>query len=273
MRSARCTLKSCVLLILFLGFSSAGRPQTTSGPGTAAFGNIPLGLERNVGQTNGDVQFLSRGQGYTLFLTSTEAVFVLNPTNFQPLVRTAGFAGNRLNLQEMLKQRKLAIPPAVVRMKLVGANLTPNAAGVGKLPGTVNYFIGKDPTKWRSNVPTYSRVQYTGVYPNVDLVYYGNQRQLEYDFVVAPGGDPRKVAFGFEGADNLSVDPSGDLVMSTKVGQLRLKKPAIYQMENGSRKPIDGGFEPRTPNTIGLTIKSYDRTKPLVIDPVLTYST
>ena len=149
------------------------------------YGKLPLGFEANAGQTDGRVKFLSRGRGYALFLTGDEAVLKLTKSSAgkrqKPGVRSqeSGTNGGQLTTDSIL------------RMRLVGANTSATVRGAEELPGKSNYFIGNDPKKWRTNVPTYAQVKYQGVYPGVDLVYYGNQGgQLEYDFVVAPGADP-----------------------------------------------------------------------------------
>src|SRR6266568_1543652 len=153
-----------------------------------SYGHLPLSFEANQGQTDAQVQFLAHGQGYSLFLTAREAVFVFRPPA----------AHGPRSTSRVLKQRAgqdiPASAQAVVRMQLLGANPAPQVVGLEELPGKSNYFIGNDPHKWRTNVPTYARVKYESVYPGVDLVYYGNQGQLEYDFVVQPGADPSRIA-------------------------------------------------------------------------------
>ncbi|MDD5034636.1 MAG: SBBP repeat-containing protein [Methylococcaceae bacterium] len=134
-----------------------------------------------------------------------------------------------------------------LRMKLLGAKPNPDISGLDELPGKVNYFTGSDPSKWRSGVSTYAKVRYASVYPGIDLVYYGNQRQLEYDFVVNPGADPNAIRLSFEGADQARVDENGDLVLTTPSGELRLHKPSIYQDINGQRRPVEGRFILHTP--------------------------
>jgi hypothetical protein len=197
------------------------------------------------------VKFLSRGPGYTLFLTPTEAALAL------------------------IKSSADTNPPkgTLLRMKLVGANPQPPVSGVQELRGKVNYFIGDDPRQWRTNVPTYAKVKYESVYPGVDLVYYGDGRQLEYDFVVAPGSDPKAIALAFEGADNLEVDAQGDLVLAVNGGELRLRKPLVYQEVDGRRKPIAGNYILKPRSRVGFQVAAYDTSKALVIDPVLVYST
>src|SRR5262249_49133778 len=142
----------------------------------------------------------------------------------------------QFDLSDLRSQVKLPNPQsAVLRMKLAGANRMPQVIGLEELPGTSNYFAGRDSKRWRTNIPTYSKVKYGSVYPGVDLVYYGNQRQLEYDFVVAPGTDPKTIRLVFTGADNLTVDDRGDLSLETAGGRVRMHKPLIYQEVDGAR--------------------------------------
>ena len=235
------------------------------------YGELPLIFEANQGQTDARVDFLSRGRGYTLFLTPTEAVMSL----------VLPERGQRMR-PEISNAFSASIPPAInarrrfttLRMKLVGANTHPGKAGLEELPGKVNHFLGNDTAKWRSNVATYTKVRYQDVYPGVDLVYYGNQRRLEYDFVVAPRADPEAITLSFEGVDKLDVDARGDLVFRT-AGEpvLRLHRPLIYQDIDGVRQTISGGYAITDTHQVGFRIGAYDTAKPLVIDPVFVYST
>jgi hypothetical protein len=215
-----------------------------------AYGKLPLSFEANEGQVDGRVKFISRGPGYGLFLTSTEAVLVLRK-----------------------KSRAQDEQQDVVRMQLLKANAAPHVEGQDELPGKSNYFIGNDPAKWRAGVANYARVQYRSVYPGIDMVYYGNQRQLEYDFVVAPGADPRRVALGFDGVDALKVDAGGDLVLSTAGGEIRQHKPVVYQEVDGARREVAGNYVLKGASEVGFDVGEYDTSRPLVIDPVLVYST
>ena len=148
------------------------------------YGRLPLHFEENRGQTDARVRFLSRGSGYALFLTRDEAVLQLRKADPGP----AGIRNPQLG------------PPVTLRMRLAGANPNAEARGVEDLPGKANYLIGNDPSRWRTGIPTYARVLYRNVYAGVDLVYYGNQRQLEHDFVVAPGADPKQIRLAVEGS-------------------------------------------------------------------------
>ncbi len=156
---------------------------------------------------------------------------------------------------------------------LVGAASNAKAVGEDPLPTKVNYFIGNDPKKWQTNVKTYARVRYQNVYPGIDLLYYGNNRQVEYDFLVSPGADAGKIQFSVQGADALSVDAEGNLVLSKGGSQLYFQAPGIYQQVNGSHVKVSGKYFVQDSTHVGFTIAAHDRSKTLVIDPVLVYST
>jgi hypothetical protein len=185
-----------------------------------AYGRIEMSFEANRGQTDESVNFLARGAGYTLFLKPSEAVLVLSRRGGA----AAQDAPNQLNDEHAIETPRdgedgtpedaTHEPPRVLRMMLVGANETAAVAGADELEGKVNYFLGSNPSKWQTDVPTYGRVRYAGVYPGVDLVYYGNQRQLEYDFVIAPGRDAAAVKLQFDGADKVETDAEGDLLLT-----------------------------------------------------------
>jgi hypothetical protein len=219
-----------------------------------AYGKVPLGFEANDGQTDHQVKFLTRGPGYNLFLTSTEAVLSLR----HPHQRSDA----RRRLQN-----------DVVRMKLVGANPAPKIEAADMLPGKSNYFIGNDSTKWRVNVSTFARVNYREVYPGVDVVYYGNQQKLENDFVIAQGVDPGVIALAFDGASRISIEHDGGLFLRVGRSEVRLLKPVIYQVVDGARREIAGNYVMKNRKHVAFEVGDYDRTLPLVIDPVLVYST
>lgn len=234
---------------------------------SGGYGNMELYFEKNQGQSDTRVQYIARGGGYTLFLTNTEAVFALKP----PVPATSSVRRGKIDRKRLLALKNLR--PSVLRMALADANQTPSTEGITRLPGIVNYFIGRDPKKWHAGIPTYGSVQFYDVYPGVDMIYYGNKRQLEYDFAVRPGADPSKIAFEFQGADRLSLSGTGEVNIDSKAGRLSIHKPVIYQLVNGQRKAVGGNFALRSATRIGIEVESYDASKPLVIDPVLAYST
>jgi len=179
-----------------------------------------------------------------------------------------------------------SVPPATVRLELIDANSQAKVEGLDILPGKSNYFIGNDPQKWLTNIPNYAKVRYRDVYPGVDLVYYGNPNkagQLEYDFVVAPGADPGSIKLSIVGAGHLSLDAHGNLLIAVAGGQVRLNKPIVYQetaqqassakQTEGAKHFLDGRYRLEANGQISFKLAVYDTSKPLVIDPVLSYST
>src|SRR5437016_4098770 len=235
---------------------------------SAAYGKLPLSFEENQGQTAREVRYVSRGSGYELFLTPQEAVLALRakrPLDLSPLHRTA-------SLRAFRKARRAGQVTAI-RMRLEGANPEPQIAGTDPLPTKVNYFIGNDPKKWHTDVPSYGRVKYEGVYPGIDVVFYGNQGKLEYDFLVAPGADPEAIQLKIAGARKMRLNSRGSVVLSVAASEVELQKPRIYQMIDGKRRLIEGRYVVAADHRVRFSVAHYDRSKPLVLDPVLNYST
>src|SRR5262245_16221645 len=207
-----------------------------------AYGNLPLSFEVNRGQADPSIKFISRGGNYNL--------------SFAPMGATLHLQGASANQS------------ATLQIKPVNANPSPKIVGLDQLPGKSNYIIGSDRTRWRTNIPNYARARYEELWPGVDAVFYGNQRNLEYDFVVKPGVDPRVIELTFNGAERISIDEDGDLVLYTAVGEIRQRKPLIYQEAHGSRREVIGGYALKGERRIGFRVAEYDRRLPLVIDPV-----
>jgi membrane-bound inhibitor of C-type lysozyme len=245
------------------------------------YAKLPVSFEANTGQTDASVQFLARLWGYSVYLTGTEAVVVLKQGS---AVRKS----DRSGLAALNGLPAADVSPRVLHMQLLGGNPEPQGIGRDELPGKVHYFLGNDSAKWRTNVSTFARVEYENIYPGINLVYYGNPGQLEYDFVVAPGADPQAIHIGLTGADDVGLDERGDLVLRAGEQPIHLRKPVAYQDVNGSRQEVAAAFvllngasevasaaeEPRGPvPQIGFAVASYDASRPLVIDPVLSYST
>jgi hypothetical protein len=158
-------------------------------------------------------------------------------------------------------------------MQFVGSNHAAQVVGQDELPGKVNYYLGKDTSTWHTNIPTFARVEYQNVYPGIDLAYYGKQQQLEYDFIVAPGADPRAITLGFTGADRVTIDEQGDLVLHSAGGDVRQHRPFLYQEVGGVRQEVAGNFEFRGDGQVGFRVDAYDTSRPLIIDPpVYIYS-
>ena len=239
-------LRAGALLPAALLLSAAARTAPAPPPRMGdSYGKLPLSFEANRGQTARQVKFLARGPDYSLFLTGDAAVLSLH------------------------RQRA----DAVLRMKLVGAKAPASVTGADPLPGKSNYFIGRDPSRWRTNVPTYGAVKYAAVYPGIDLVYHGNQRLLEYDFRVAPGADPRAIGIRFQGARKLTVNREGALVIGLGGDEVIEPAPVIYQEIGGQRQTVAGRYVLRGRGRVGFSLAEYDRTQELVIDPTLVYST
>ncbi len=257
---ARALVLVSILLILVPAWVLASAGPAGAAPALGAGGPLPLAFEPNQGQADAAVKFLARGRGYGLFLTPTETVLVLAP---------AGRAGRLARRPGPGAADQGA--PSIVRVRFVGADAGAQITGVTPLPGRSHHFVG-DASRWRRDVPTFARVQYTEVYPGVSLVFYGNERELEYDFVVAPGADPGVVELAFDGADLLRLDASGDLAIATAGGEVRLRRPVIYQDTDAGRRTIDGGYVVEG-RRVRFRLAAWDASRPLVIDPVLGYST
>ncbi|HEY8186188.1 MAG TPA: SBBP repeat-containing protein [Pyrinomonadaceae bacterium] len=235
----------------------------------ASYGKAPLSFETNQGQFDPSVKFLARGPGYQLYLSSTEAVLSLK--------RDAGGSKNKPTEKDSRSQAnaRRSSTGDVVRMRLLGARSEPRVSGEDLLPGKVNYLLGNDPRAWRTNITTYGKVKYENVYQGIDLVYYGSQRQLEYDFHVAPGADPGAIRFGFEGVRETKIDAvTGDLIMWLSGGEvIRQHKPVLYQEVGGARRAISGRFALLGHGQVGFEVGTYDKSRALIIDPVLVYAT
>jgi hypothetical protein len=226
-----------------LAAASTATDQTNKAKIAAEYLKLPMTFELNEGQTDPQVKAMSRGSRYGLFLTSNESVFVVAPGKEQ----------------------------SVVRVRTVGSNPEAKVSGVDRLSSVSSYFVGKDQSKWRKNVANYGRVKYNSIYPGIDLIYYGNQQQLEYDYLVAPGADPSSIQLAIEGARKLRIDRNGDLRLETKNGAIYQHKPVVYQQINGSRREIAGSFLVRG-NQVSFKLGDYDHSQELVIDPSLAFS-
>ncbi len=202
---------------------------------------MPLRFEANSGQSAANVKFVARGPGYTMLLAAGEAV--------------------------------LSLRGGAVRMRVVDANPAATAKGLEQLDGVSNYLIGNDESRWIKNVSSYARVKFDAVYPGIDMIYYGSQRKLEYDFVVAPGADPSRIRLEFEGAGGLSVDDMGDLLIDGPEGVIRQHAPVVYQDIRGARRMVAGHYAIENGERVAFRLGAYDRKRELVIDPKLSYST
>ncbi len=250
-----------------LGPSKVG--QATRARVNESYGKLPLSFEANQGQQEKSVKFLSRGSGSNLFLTNREAVLVLTKSDTPAPVPARAKKAPHATLTHKKPKRS----STALRTQLVAANPAAKVTGEEELAGKINYLRGNDPSQWRTGVSTYAKVRYEQVYPGIDLVYYGNQRQLEYDFVVGPGADPARIRLKLAGARKMSVDGQGQLVVQTASGGVRWNKPEIYQEVEGQHRSVKGKYVLRAGHELGFAVAAYDTARPLIIDPILVYST
>src|SRR5579864_6284592 len=225
----------------------------------ANYGQLPLTFEANQGQTDGQVTFLSRERGYRAFLTADGMVLSLRPSEIAtPDTSIAG---------------AFKTAPTTLQFRLVGAARNPAVVGEDLQPGKVNYFLGNDPAQWHTNVSTYGRVRYKNIYPGIDLVYHGNHQQLEYDFEASPRADLSRITFEITGARQTKLDAEGNLILETASGNLNFQSPTVYQQSHGLQVPVKGAYVVDDSSRISFHLANYDPALPLVIDPVLVYST
>jgi photosystem II stability/assembly factor-like uncharacterized protein len=279
--------------VLTVSAASKGQGPTTREPASQqqsgqtlqlaadSYGVLPLSLEPNLGQAPEATKFLSRGAGYQISLTANEVLLKLRERPKSPTATGESSASTEPH-EQALSQSKLPIHAArsapvrmiEVGMKLVGANPAPQLEAERELPGKSNYLSGNDATRWRTNVSTYGQVSYREIYSGIDLLFYGNQRQLEYDFIVSPGADTAQIRLAFRGANKLEIEANGDLVLHLPGGdEMRQPAPVLYQEIDGVRRAVTGGYVLQSENQIGFRVGEYDSKLALVIDPVLVYST
>ncbi len=257
--AAAALISSAAVNLLVARDVDTSRPHAAAAKLDAVFGKLPLSFEPNRGQFDARVRFVARGPGYSVFLTPAESV--------------------------------LDLRRAVVRMRLAGANKNPSIAGAEQLPGRSNYYQ-TDLTRARAacragvcgllegatgrrfeNIPSYASVRYANVYSGVDLIYRGNQQQLEYDLVVAPGADPGVIRLAFEGVERMKVSTEGELVLQVAGGEIRQHKPILYQEVDGVRKSVDGSYVIAGSRQVRFSVGAYDRGRPLILDPVVSWGT
>ena len=212
----------------------------------------PLAFEANQGQTDPQVKYMARGSGYTVFLTANDTVFALHSSS------QAAAQKNRT---------------AAIHMHLVGGNPQSQISAGSQLPGRSNYFIGNDPNQWHANVAQFARVSYRDTYPGVNMAFYGVQKQLEFDFIVAPGASPAPIRLGVSGTNRMTTDDSGNLILTSAGGDVLLHKPVAYQQKDGARQPVHARFVLHAHNQVSFELGNYDRSRELVIDPSVSYAT
>lgn len=211
-----------------------------------SYSKIPLSFAPNHGQAAENVKFTSRGSGYSLALTPTTFILAAMHSNTSA---------------------------SIVQATLLGANAAAKVTGVEPLSTKTNYLIGRDPRTWKTNVPNYAKVKYSGVYPGIDAVFYGNQDLLEYDFIVSPRANPGVITLAFDGIKDLHVDEKGDLILRTDAGEVRQSRPVVYQQIDGARRIVPASYLVKDKKQVAFQIANYDKSRPLVIDPTLAFST
>ena len=230
---------------------------------TLAMGNRPLSFESNIGQYDGAAQFVSRGPAYYLSLSPTEVLVTVRKVEKSD--------GEESTLPRQIISHTSTIHYRTLRVELLDANPSATLSGVGEISSIANYFIGSNASKWRTGVPAFDRVRVADVYPGINLIHYGNQNHLEYDFEVAPDADPSAIAMRFTGADKIAVDSTGELVLTLGGEEIRQPKPVIFQTINGERKLIAGSYVLTNANTVTFALGDYDHSLALVIDPIVSY--
>ena len=243
-------------------------------PSQLHYSSLPLAFEQNCGQTDPAVKFLARGSGYAIFLTEKEAVMPLQRSiaHASKPFAVGGIAGRNVAHENSLKD--------VLQLRWAGAEATPQVEGLGKESGKSNYLIGNNPAKWVQGVPAFSKVKYRNVYPGIDVVYYGNQHELEFDIDVAPGANVSlvrlKIAGGHDRNSDLHLNHHGDLVVHTRAGDVCFHKPRAYQSSvnaSSGKRFLQARYVIGKDGEVSFDVESYAPAKPLIIDPVLSYST
>lgn len=216
----------------------------------AGLNGLPISFEENHGQVDSDVRFLAHAGKSAIYFTPSEAVLAL-------------YSGD--------SKKDTAV--SALRMQWIGANAHPEMVAEGPLPGRINYLIGRDSANWRTDLPTYGQVRYRNLFPGVDAVFFGKDGEIEYDLVLSPGADPGKISFGLEGVQSMRLASNGDLVLKLANGEVRHRRPMVYQENDGERHWLSAHYVIHNNKTIGYEVAGFDHNLPLIIDPRLSYST
>jgi hypothetical protein len=252
-----------------LGHASSAPSLTPKARVLENFGKLPLAFEENRGQADNATDFITRSGNFQVMLDSAGATFLMpGPVSGSIPMKHAGPPSMGA---PQVKFSKL-------RMNLAGASSASHGQAQDRFPGVVNYYRGKDPAQWRTNLPTYRRVKYSGVYPGIDLAYHGDRGKFEFDFDVAPGADPNRIALTFDSDSNVELLADGTAQLKTSGGEINLKRPLAYQQIGGARHDVAASYTIRKSSgtekaEVAIALGSYDRSKPLTIDPLLVFST
>ena len=234
---------------------TAINPSLFGGPQHLSYGKLPLRFEANQGQADADVQFLAHGNSYSLLLKQSELTLQFHRPANQPAAASVNIS-YRTDL----------------RMRLLNSNNLAQPIGQGEMKAKSNYLVGKDPRQWKTGVPAYAKVAYQAVYQGIDMIVYGQQEHIEYDFVIAPGADPAAIKLAFEDVQKMFIDEQGALVLTTPMAELHQPQPVIYQEIAGQRQEVTGRYVINAQHEVGFEVDAYDHSWPLVIDPILSYS-
>lgn len=266
-------MKISYLFLLLILLSPCLSPTTVNGaPVLEDYGSIPLAFTLNQGQTAPEVRFVAQGSGCSLFFTPQGTTFVLSREH-----PSTGKAAKGTALADSPQAEPTDRDAFAIKLSFAGANPSPKMVGEDRLPWNSNYFIGNNPAQWRTDVPNYARVRLEEVYPDIDLVYYGNQNTVEYDFIVQPGADPGKIRmkydWGEHAGSSLRLNEKGDLVVTTPAGDIIERKPYCYQVIDGNKCEVSGNYRLLGKNEFTFDLKAYNTERPLVIDPAIVYAT
>jgi hypothetical protein len=253
------------MLLTAANAADSAKPSGTQAASTHTrlmkYGNLPLAFEQNRGQAAGEIEFITRGENYTAFIgESAMTLALMKPGTSQ--------ANSKLSRASKIQPAEVA----ALRVNFGGA-VGSRLQGTQTLPGKMNYFIGSDPGTWHSNVATFARVRSAELYPGIGVEYHGVRGKFEYDFVVKPGADPRRIKLQFEGTESLRVSQEGDLIIQSGGAEFRFKKPDSYQQRDADREPVESHYIVASKQEAAFELAPYDRGRTVVIDPVLDYST
>jgi Beta-propeller repeat len=247
----------------------SARSQGITRSARTMLSRLPLAFEPNEGQARPGVMFLARGAGYGAMLTRRGFVLSLTGAEHGAHERSSEGKAKSARGTDNLPSEEVRL----LRVRLKGANLSARIEGEQRLPGVTNYLIGNDRTKWHTRIPNYAKVRYRDMYPGVDLLVYGKEGRLECDMIVKPRANPNRIELAFEGYDGIEIDPRGDLVLRVGDGRLTMHRPVVYQDLPAGRRSVAARYERLGKSAIGVRVAAYDHSKPLIIDPALTYST
>ncbi|MCH9031770.1 MAG: SBBP repeat-containing protein, partial [candidate division Zixibacteria bacterium] len=236
---------------------------------TKNIASMPLAFTKNQGQWDDKVSFRANANGATMWFSPDGAYY-----QFTRSIPTDELNADSVNpMYDRFDREPIQYETMMIKASFMGANPNPRMIGVEMLNYKCNYFIGNDPNEWHTDVPNYSAVLYEQIYDGINLKYYGDGKKMEYDFIVSPGADYSQIKIQYESAKSVTINANGQLVVETKWGEVVEQTPVIYQLNNNSRITVVGEYKIHDDNSFGFKLSSYNPDLPLVIDPILSYST